>query len=412
MQIMKKITFGLLLVSFIFVSLISDVFGYADVSINLAESTSLEGPAHHGIRIETTQIEDPNLTYYEIQVREDNGDPMLSWDVYNSELIPYTGGAHINLPYRNGVHFLQKDQTYCVRMRALYGAAASNWAEQCGITVTVVDATTDDVDGDGLTEIEEYELGTDPNNPDSDGDGINDGQEVDEESNPNEALFSDLLLLTPEVDFGMGDPFGHQPNQQTFIEFSNVGDDVARIEEIRIINDETGSFFVGEAPELLSSITPENIIRIPVTFIPTTQGEVTAELEIVVSNASEEIEPIPLRGQGFNVPNCNFAVTDIVDFGSVSATDQDIPLQYMTISNEPSEEWQMNGTVDGGLSFTLSTDVTGVAPGLRSYVLDAGKSLDVPIIFPHHTVGDYDGMLTIKSFLCGTQTVEIFGSAY
>jgi hypothetical protein len=35
-----------------------------------------------------------------------------------------------------------------------------------------------DSDGDGLSNIEEGELGTDPNNPDTDGDGINDGNEV------------------------------------------------------------------------------------------------------------------------------------------------------------------------------------------------------------------------------------------
>ncbi|PWU67330.1 adhesive domain-containing protein, partial [Gracilibacillus dipsosauri] len=36
-----------------------------------------------------------------------------------------------------------------------------------------------DTDGDGLTDEEEEQAGTDPNNPDTDGDGINDGDEVD-----------------------------------------------------------------------------------------------------------------------------------------------------------------------------------------------------------------------------------------
>jgi hypothetical protein len=36
----------------------------------------------------------------------------------------------------------------------------------------------DDPDGDGLTNLEEFELGTDPTNPDTDGDGLSDGDEV------------------------------------------------------------------------------------------------------------------------------------------------------------------------------------------------------------------------------------------
>ena len=41
-----------------------------------------------------------------------------------------------------------------------------------------------DSDGDGLPDLEEFVLGTDPNNPDSDGDGIPDGVEVRQGTNP------------------------------------------------------------------------------------------------------------------------------------------------------------------------------------------------------------------------------------
>jgi parallel beta-helix repeat protein len=40
------------------------------------------------------------------------------------------------------------------------------------------ETTSNDTDDDGLTHLEEYHAGTDPNNPDTDGDGINDGDEV------------------------------------------------------------------------------------------------------------------------------------------------------------------------------------------------------------------------------------------
>ena len=44
-----------------------------------------------------------------------------------------------------------------------------------------------DSDGDGLTDAEEAELGTDPNNPDSDGDGYEDGVEFDGNTDPTNA---------------------------------------------------------------------------------------------------------------------------------------------------------------------------------------------------------------------------------
>jgi hypothetical protein len=44
--------------------------------------------------------------------------------------------------------------------------------------------TTTDTDNDGLTDLEELQLGIDPANPDSDGDGIADGDEVQAGTNP------------------------------------------------------------------------------------------------------------------------------------------------------------------------------------------------------------------------------------
>ena len=45
------------------------------------------------------------------------------------------------------------------------------------------DADTD-LDGDGLSNLEEFLLGTDIDNPDTDGDGISDGVEVANGRNP------------------------------------------------------------------------------------------------------------------------------------------------------------------------------------------------------------------------------------
>lgn len=53
----------------------------------------------------------------------------------------------------------------------------------------------DDDDGDGLSNIDEWRAGTNPNNPDSDGDGISDKQEIDEGTDPLDAASNTTRLL-------------------------------------------------------------------------------------------------------------------------------------------------------------------------------------------------------------------------
>ncbi|SFW69449.1 hypothetical protein SAMN05660313_03478, partial [Cellulophaga fucicola] len=58
---------------------------------------------------------------------------------------------------------------------------ATDPAGNSGIGVVTISV---DTDGDGLTNNDEIDLGTDPNNPDTDGDGISDGQEVTDGTDP------------------------------------------------------------------------------------------------------------------------------------------------------------------------------------------------------------------------------------
>lgn len=60
----------------------------------------------------------------------------------------------------------------------------------------------DDPDNDGLTNLEEFLLGTDPNDPDTDGDGWDDGVEVVRESEPLSGQSQPALLNNVWVDFG------------------------------------------------------------------------------------------------------------------------------------------------------------------------------------------------------------------
>lgn len=63
-------------------------------------------------------------------------------------------------------------------------------------------ASTVDSDGDGLTDVEEAALGTDPNDADSDGDGLTDFQEVDIGTDPTDSDSDDDNLNDGEEVFG------------------------------------------------------------------------------------------------------------------------------------------------------------------------------------------------------------------
>lgn len=77
----------------------------------------------------------------------------------------------------------------------------------CGSSEPAVQEPVD-TDGDGLTDAEEAELGTDPNSADTDGDGLTDGQEVNEyDTDPlNPDTDGDGLEDGPEVNSYDTDP--------------------------------------------------------------------------------------------------------------------------------------------------------------------------------------------------------------
>lgn len=52
-----------------------------------------------------------------------------------------------------------------------------------------------DSDGDGLSDLAEFILGTNPNNPDSDGDGIQDGVEIQDGTDPLDGLPASIGII-------------------------------------------------------------------------------------------------------------------------------------------------------------------------------------------------------------------------
>ena len=408
-RIMNMKTRVTVLLIVVFVSLSAPLMAFDTVVLVDASYSRLEGPAHHGIVVQTSGITDPNLTFYEVSYREDSGSNPYgsagsSYKTYNTSLYP-ADSTFINLPYRNGYSALQHGKTYCVRVRAVYAKDQTAWNEKCGITINVTDAsTTEDLDGDGLTEAEEYALGTDPNNPDSDGDGLEDKYESENEMDPNKYYFADVRANFDFIDFGEGDPYGSLVNQHKFIEILNVGDDVAYIDSITIegSDEAKSSFKVGGYPKTLSHVSPQSLLRVPVSFLPVAMGNMEAVVRVsVVNNQTEEVV-INLQGEGKGIPECNVVASDL-NFGTVSVSDATPVSKMLTISNQT--DWAQS------FGFSIVSSSTEFAPAVRSFRIPAGKSLDVPVFFKHSEAGVYDETLTIKSVYCGDQTVRLQGVA-
>lgn len=385
----------------------------SNVIIHSVAPSSLEGPIHHGLVIETSGIMDPSLTAYEVHLKPDTGTPYPPWATYSTQVYPQDGRI-LNVPYRNGILSLATERAYCVRVRAIYGENTTPWAERCGITIPPPVVTSADSDSDGLTDDREYALGTDPRDPDTDRDGRTDGAEVTAGTDPHLALRPRLIVRTPVIDFGRGNAFGGHPNQHQVIEIENAGDEPAQIERIEMAEaSPPGSeafFQMLATPRTISHIPPQNRIFLPVSFIPRRRGAASVRIRIT-SNNPEPLPPIPFYGTGVEIPDC-LVTPEALDFGDIGATDQEVLVRDVTLANRPVPgDTQPPNDDNTPWGFVLSATDPEMAPGLRGFVLAREEDLTLPVLFRHSTPGDHEGDLLIRSFHCGIQRVHLRGRA-
>ncbi len=408
--------------AFLFLFLLPGIFflptsleAYPAVTIRNVRLVSFsESPMHHGMEIETDDIQNPDLTAYEVQVKPDNADPFSLWQVYSTTLFP-NAEHFLNVPYRNGIFALRGAGThYCLRIRALYGETATAWAQRCGVAVPPVSGSQTDQDGDLLTEEQEYNLGTDPRDADTDGDGKSDGQEWALGTDPVKSEFAQLILRTVSLDFGDGNPMGRFRSQHQVIEVESVGDIPARITSVTVTGaqpQEAADFFkVGSYHQTISNLPPQNKTYIPIDFIPRRRGAASGEIRIV-ANTSSPVPDVPVHGVGVQIPDC-LVTPSSLDFGTVDRNDQNVSTREITLANRSVPgDTQAPNFDNTRWGFTLSTSHLGMAPGLRGFVLDAGEEIHIPVLFQHLWVEDYQSVLTVRSFHCGVQTISLAGKA-
>src|SRR5216683_3821885 len=181
-----------------------------------------------------------------------------------------------------------------------------------------------DTDGDGLTNLQEFQLGTDPRNPDTDGDGVSDGEEVRRGTNP----------LTPDTD----------------------GDGLTDAEEIRLgtnpLNPDTDGDGIPDGVEVKLGLNP--LVPDPTN---TVQGH-------VVDQGGN-----PVAGANVVVFRFFIALTDSAGFFSVTKVPADLgPLvavarttrnnQILEGSSQPVPAGAANAAVDlGTIQIVVNTGV-------------------------------------------------------
>jgi large repetitive protein len=99
-------------------------------------------------------------------------------------LVTAVGAGQVFITARNEGAVATATISINIPLSTLGDGIPDTWKIAHGFDPTDPGVAAADTDGDGLTNLQEYQLGTDPRNPDTDGDGIPDGQEVQLGTNP------------------------------------------------------------------------------------------------------------------------------------------------------------------------------------------------------------------------------------
>lgn len=374
-------------------------------------------PLHHGLTIVIDPILNPNLSGFEVHVKPDSNLPFAPWSIYSKNLQPYDTDL-IHLPYRNGVFSFKGNTTYCVKIRALYGNAVTPWTEQCGYkidpaAVSLGDSELADSDQDGLSDQAEYVAGSDPRESDTDHDGIVDGQDPDLAiaTGPFVDQTPALVVKTPVINFGEGDPFGGRPNQHKSIEVEAVGGGDVTITKIDILDGPQpggSAYFRASYPLVVKATTPGKVVHIPVSFYPKKRGDVTVQIKLT-TNPPQPLSAIVASGIGVEIPDCWIEPASL-DFGSVPVNDQKVLTKELTFANQPPPGDPQPPNTNTPWGFTLMSTIKGMAPGIRGFVLQKGESIKIPVLFQHPEVGKFAGALQVHSAHCGIQEVKLSGT--
>jgi hypothetical protein len=257
-----------------------------------------------------------------------------------------------------------------------------------------------DADGDGLTNLQEYLLGTDPHNPDTDGDGVPDGMEVKLGTNPldpdtdhdgltdGQELALGTNPLNPDTD-GDGIPDGIEVR----LGLNPLVPDPTTSVQGRVV-DGSGNPVAGASIVVLQYFTgfTDSTGFFSILFVPSALGNLTAQAQIT-SNGQV------LDGLSTATPPVTGGITNVgtiqigVDAGGVSGTVTNIkglPVVNAQVTvtegvnvratvTDGSGHYLVNNMVAGTITVVAMDPATGLQ-GQGSGVLVTGQSVNINIM--------------------------------
>ncbi len=215
-----------------------------------------------------------------------------------------------------------------------------------------------DSDADGLTDTEEIELGTDPNNADTDGDGLSDGEEVEGSSDPLQADtdgdgLSDGEEAAANTDPNSADTDGDGADDGLEIDLETDPTDASSFP----IKPENGEWQLTNTNVLMDGCNLESLLNtfgsdlfaiLPDDYTIVNSSYESFEIEISSGNAS-----CPIEQSGFNCDT--LSITETIDDVNVTIG---VDLNLVgTLSSSTAMEATLSATLtscDGGACSLLS----------------------------------------------------------
>lgn len=212
----------------------------------------------------------------------------------------------------------------------------------------------------------------------------------------------EIDIIPPEINFGRVSLLA--PSRRSFV-IVNSGFNTLTVSNIEVDTDGTQSFSSPDAD--IAVLEPGQSKAVTVQFDPREVGIIESKVRITSNDADEPSLEIPVRGEGVNLPPCNFSVApSLLQFGSVQVT-RTLRRSFQ-ITNNGSDICLLTAIrMVGG-----STRAFSIPEGdIISEEIAPGASRTVTVEFAPQSQGTFSGQLefSISSPTSPFNTIDLLG---